>query len=132
CAACNSYNTPKRTTSANQPKLRAFVSNPVHPNATGGGSPAIDVVDASRDQVSGFVIPLSSLGTGVSDAGAMVVSPKKDFTLMFSPADEKLAVIGNSQLSLLASIGLPGSTESFFVWTDDTTIFVALPNAAVL
>jgi len=110
--------------------FRAFVSNPLFPNAVGGGSPALQVLDATRDLLSVSVIGLSSLAASMNSAGMMVVSPKKDRTLVYSPPDNKLGVISNSSESLSTTISLPGSTESFF-FADNNTVFVAVPNAAI-
>ena len=66
----------------------------------------------------------------MSSAGMMVVSPKKDRTLVYSPPDNKLGVISNSGESLSSTISLSGSTESF-LFADNGTLFVAVPNAPV-
>ena len=110
--------------------FRAFVSNPLFPNSVGGGSPALQVMDATKDLLSVSVIGLSSLAANMNSAGMMVVSPKKDRTLVYSPPDNKLGVIGNSGESLSSAISLPGSTESF-LFADNNTVFVAVPNAAI-
>lgn len=112
--------------------LRAFVSNPVHPSPVGGGFPAIEIVDAANDTMSVSDISLTSLAGGVIDAGMMAVSPKRDRTLMFSPADAKLAIISNAQDSLSNVVTLPGQTQSFFVAADDKSAFVAVPGAPTL
>jgi hypothetical protein len=109
-------------------KFRAFVSNPLHPLSTGGGTPVLEIVDASKDVLSNFPI---SLAGSVSDAGIMAMSPKKDRTLVFSPGSNALALVDNATESASGSVSLPGATESFFVWTDNTTAFVAVPGAAV-
>ena len=112
--------------------FRAFVSNPVYPNPTGGGIAALQVMDAARDLLSSSVVPLSgSLTANMGSAGLMAVSPKKDRTLVFSPPDRKLGIVDNKGLSLSNTVTLPGITESFFVWNDDTTAYVAVPNASV-
>jgi len=110
--------------------FRAFVSNPLFPSAVGGGSPALQVMDATRDLLSVSVIGLSSLAANMNSAGMMVVSPKKDRTLVYSPRDNKLGVVSNSGESLSSTINLPGPTESFF-FADNNTVFVAVPNAAI-
>ncbi len=109
-------------------KLRAFVSNPLHPLSSGGGTPVLEIVDASKDVLSGFLVSLSG---SVSDAGMMALSPKKDRTLVFSPTNNSLVVVDNATESASGAVSLPGATESFFVWTDDTTAFVAVPTATV-
>ena len=110
--------------------FRAFVSNPLFPNAVGGGSPALQVMDATRDLLSVSVIGLTSLSNSISSAGMMVVSPKKDRTLVYSPPDNKLGVISNSGESLSSTISLPGSSESF-LFADNNTVFVAVPSAPI-
>ena len=110
--------------------FRAFVSNPLFPNSVGGGSPALQVVDAKRDLLSVSVISLASVGSNLSSAGMMVESPDKKRTLVYSPADNKLGLVDNAGESLSKTISLPGPTESFFFF-DNNTIFVAVPNATV-
>ena len=120
-------------TSGNHPSglpLRAFVSNPVSPSAIGHG-PVLNIVDASRDLLSGFVVNLASLSGSVGDAGMMALSPKRDRTIVVSPADSKLAIVDNATESVSNSVTLPGTTQSVFVWTDDTTAFAAVPSAGV-
>jgi len=109
-------------------KFRAFISNPLHPLSTGGGTPVVEIVDASKDVLSSFPI---SLAGSVSGAGMMALSPKKDRTLVFSPDNNAIAIVNTSGESALGAVSLPGATESFFVWTDNTTAFVAVPTASV-
>ena len=127
---CSSYNPPSTGSSGGLSgiKFRAFVSNPVHPSFTGGSFPALDIVDAATDNLSASVV---SLIGSVSDAGMMAVSPKRDRTLVFSPSNNALAIISNVSESAAGSISLPGSTDSFFVWSDDATAFAAIPSANV-
>lgn len=111
--------------------FRAFVSNPVSPNLAGGGSPVLNIVDATRDTIPGYVVSLSSLGFNMADAGMMSVSPNHDRTLVMSPADFKLGVVDNVKESLVGTFTLPGVSESFFVWTDNDSVFVAIPSAPI-
>jgi hypothetical protein len=134
--ACNSYNnnnpySPQGISAQRTFPHRVFVSNPLQSNGLGGGSPAINILDATKDVLSFFPISLSSLSSNVTDAGTMAVSPKRDRTLVSSPADGKLAIVNNAQQSVASTVTLAGSTESFFVWTDNATAFVAVPNASV-
>src|SRR5690242_7960721 len=76
--SCNSYNT---NSAYGNPTFRAFVSNPVHPLATGGGTPALNIVNASTDQLSFVTVGLSSVNGSVTDAGLMALSPNHDRTL---------------------------------------------------
>lgn len=110
--------------------FRAFVSNPLFPNSIGGGSPAIQVMDAKRDLLSVSVIGLTSVSASLTSAGMMVVSPDKKRTLVYSSTDNKIGLIDNAAESLSKTITLPGTTESFF-FLDNRTILVAVPNATV-
>jgi hypothetical protein len=112
-------------------KFRAFVSNPLLPTATGTIQPVLEIVDASKDLLSGFTVSL--LGT-VPEAGMMALSPNKSRTVVFSPSNNALAVVDNaleSPAANVSTINLPGSTESMFVAGDNTTAFVAVPTAPV-
>jgi len=109
-------------------KLRAFVSNPVFPNGAGGGGPALEIVDASKDILSTSLVSLFGV---VPDAGMMALSPKRDRTLIYSPSNNSLAIVSNAQASVASTVSLLGPTQSMFVWTDNTTAFVAVPTAAV-
>jgi hypothetical protein len=134
--SCNNYNNsnpygPQGISSQRTFPHRVFVSNPLQANSFGGGSPAIDILDATKDVISFFSISLSSLAGSLSDAGMMAVSPKRDRTLVVSPADGRLAIINNAQQSVTSAVDLGGSSESLFVWTDNATAFVAVPSAAV-
>jgi hypothetical protein len=126
--SCSSYNAPSRGGTRSGIKFRAFVSNPVHPSQSGGGFPALDILDASKDALSFYTV---SLGTSEPDAGMMVESPKRDRTLVFSPSNNGLAVVDNAQESVALTMNLPGATESMLVWTDNTTAFIAVPNVPI-
>src|SRR5205823_11849545 len=67
-SSCNGYKTPKAATHSGL-SFRAFVSNPLLPNQLGGGSPGIEIVDASKDRLARFAISLLSLSSNVSSAG---------------------------------------------------------------
>jgi hypothetical protein len=130
--SCSSYNNNGGGTgSISHLSSRAFVSNPVHPNANGGGSPVLDILDDSKDQVTGYVVSLATQGPLISDAGMMSVSPNHDRTLVMSPRDQKLGVVDNVKESIVGTFTLPALSESFFVWTDNRSVFIAMPGAAV-
>jgi hypothetical protein len=112
--------------------FRAYVSNPVQPNTSGAGSPGINIVDASNDVLSPYRISLTSLSASVTDAGMMVLSPGRDRTLVESPSDGKMAILNNAQNNASSAVTLAGPTESFFVWTDNKTVYAAVPTAPVL
>jgi len=126
--SCSSYNAPSSGGTRSGIKFRAFVSNPVQPAQSGGGFPALDILDASKDALSFYTV---SLSTSEPDAGMMVESPKRDRTLVFSPSNNGLAVVDNAQESVALTLNLPGATESMFVWTDNTTAFIAVPNVPI-
>jgi hypothetical protein len=126
--SCSSYNAPSSGGTRSGIKFRAFVSNPVQPAQSGGGFPALDILDASKDALSFYTV---SLSTSEPDAGMMVESPKRDRTLVFSPSSNGLAVVDNAQESVALTLNLPGATESMFVWTDNTTAFIAVPNVPI-
>lgn len=111
---------------------RAFVSNPVHPSFSGGGTPALEIMDVNRDLLSGLTVPLASITANLADPGMMSVSPNHGFTLVMSPSDHKLGLVDNSRETLAGTITLPGISDSFFVWTDNKTAFVAVPSAPIL
>ena len=111
--------------------FRAFISNPVFPNGAGGGTPVVEIMDASRDVLSTSFISLSSLAFSVADAGPMVVTPRKDRTLMISPADARLVIINNAQESASSAVSLPGPTASVLAASDNLTAFAAVPSASV-
>ena len=130
--SCSGYNSNTNTNRSSRIAHRALVSNPVFPGATGSGLPVLQVIDDAKDLLVPFAfIPLQSLGTGTNSAGMMFVSPKHDRTLVFSPSDNKLAIINNESESVSNSIQLPAATESMFFANDNTSVFVALPAAAV-
>ena len=120
----------KKTQASSGIAFRAFISNPVSPLATGATNATIQIMDALNDQLSNSVVSLASASASVTDAGLMVVSPKKDHTLLFSPSDTKLAVINNLQESVSTAVTLPGTTESMLVWSDNVSALVAVPSAA--
>ena len=107
--------------------FRVFVSNPLHVSS-GGISPALEIVDASKDLLSASGVSLAGL---MPNAGLMVVTPKKDFTLVVSQTGNQIAIVSNSTESALGSTTLAGTTESVVVGSDDTTAFVAIPQAPV-
>jgi hypothetical protein len=123
----------KAATTTSGLTFRAFISNPVNLNPNGGGFPALNIVNATKDVLSPFVVSLS--GT-VGTAGMMVESPKRDRTVVFSstgafPGGSALGIVNNATESASSSVTLPGSTESMFVWIDNTTLFAAVPTAPV-
>src|SRR5258708_1281822 len=108
--------------------FRAFVSNPLRENSSGAIFPDLDIVDATKDVESASGVQLLGI---LPDAGMMVLTPKQDRTLVVSPSSNRIAVVNNSTEAVATAISLPGATESLFVWTDNTSAFVAIPGAFV-
>jgi hypothetical protein len=129
--SCSKYNSNSAGGANSGLTFRAFVSNPVHPSAAGGGAPALNIIDATKDLLSPAVVSLATVSANVSDAGMMSLSPNHDRTLVISPRDSKMALVDNTRESILGAITLPGPSESFFVANDNSTVFVAIPSAAV-
>ena len=123
----NSNTNPSRSSGLAR---RIFVSDPVFPTLSGGSIPALAIVDASDDLLSAATISLSSIGASIDGAGMMAVSPKRTRTLVFSSPDNKLGIVNNGSESLATAISLTAASESF-LWTDDSTVFVAVPAAPV-
>ena len=126
--SCSRYKAPQTGGTRSGLKFRAFVSNPTQPARTGGGFPGLNIMDASKDALSFYTV---SLSTSEPDAGMMVESPKRDRTLVFSPSNNGLAIVSNAQESVALTMTLPGATESMFVWTDNTTAFIAVPSVPI-
>src|SRR5262249_11148289 len=92
--SCNNYNNTNPYNPYNgsaPPPLssitsRAYFSTPIQPNVSGvGGTPVLDIVDASTDILSPYPVALVSTTAIISDPGMMVLSPKQDRTLVSSP-----------------------------------------------
>lgn len=129
--SCGGYNSNTNSSHASGIARRAFVSNPVFPTGTGAGVPVLEIVDTSLDALSGALVTLqTALSGSLNSAGMMEVSPKRDRTLVFSASDTKLGIVSNGSESLSSAVVLPAPTESF-IWTDNATVFVAMPAAPV-
>lgn len=128
--SCSSYS--NNGGSRTQLTSRAFVSNPVHPTFTGGGTPVLEIMDTNRDLISGLTVPLASLSGTMADPGMMSVSPNRASTLVMSTLDHKLGLVDNTKEAVSNALTLPGVSDSFFLWTDNTTAFVAIPSAPVV
>jgi DNA-binding beta-propeller fold protein YncE len=89
------------------------------------------ILDATNDNVWQSPIVLNG-GTNL-----MVETPDKKATLLFNPLNNLVSRIDNTTESLAdssgntTSIGLPGSTESMAVLSDNKTVVAAVPTAAV-
>lgn len=144
--SCNSYSNPNSgtggsttgttTSKPSQLAIRAFVSNPLSPTGVAGlFSPVLNIVDASLDQLSFSTVDVSSAG---SNPGLMALSPNKHLLLVFSNSNNTIGVVNTLSESLNSTssgtaitFGLPGSTESMLVGTDNVSGYVAVPTAPV-
>jgi hypothetical protein len=107
--------------------FRVFVSNPLFPSGT-GNAPVLNIVNAATDLLVPAVV---SLGGTISNPGLMAVTPDKTKTLVFSSAENRIAVIGNASEASAGSISLPGATKSMATAPDNITAYVAVPTAPV-
>jgi hypothetical protein len=119
CYSSKAYQNPSRT------RFRAFISNSLHPVAT-GHEPAIEIMNADLDQLTFSPIVLSAM----PDVGPLDLSADKLFTLAYSPGNNTFAVINNlTEQPTGATSSLPDSTQSFFIAADDKHAYAAVPNA---
>ena len=131
CASVISCGSSSSTTTTNRPsglKFRAFVSNPLSPSSIGSAQPVLNIVDASADLQSASVVNLAG---AVTNAGVMVLSPNRGFTLVQNPTGNSVAVVNNAAETVNSTFNLPGPTQSMFVWIDNGTAYAAVPTAPV-
>ncbi|MBZ5599987.1 MAG: hypothetical protein LAN83_16865 [Acidobacteriia bacterium] len=133
--SCGGYGSSSSTQSSSGLAFKAFVSNPLQP-VTGGTAPVLNIVDAAKDVLSPFRV---SLTFSAIQPGLMAVSPNKNFTMLFSPANNSITLIDNiNEIPVQGTNGslppiiLPDFTESMFVAPDNATGWAAVPNAPVL
>ena len=129
------YSSSSTQTTGTGLTFRAFVSNPL---TTVGGTtlPALQIIDASKDVLATNAVNVASV---ISDPGMMAVSPNKKFTLVFSAANQSLALIDNVSEApaqngtgnSVSAIALPDFTESMFISADNSTGYAAVRNAPV-
>jgi hypothetical protein len=136
--SCGSYNSNNNTTNTPTSGLtfRAFVSNPLSPAGGGGGLPVLNIVNASTDVVAPQRINLSG---NVPQAGMMVVSPNRKFSMVYSGSNNSVVLVDNTAETVVASgnsslpaVTLPGASESMFISKFNTEGYAAVPTAPVL
>jgi hypothetical protein len=96
---------------------RAFVSD----NVDG----TLHILDAQHDADSGVRI------TTGSQPGIMALSPDKSITLVFDAGTGSLAVVSNSQETVLGRITLPNLSTSYVSLVGNTVGFAAVSNSDV-
>jgi hypothetical protein len=113
--------------------FRAFVSNPLHPLPGGGGGPVLNIIDATQDLQSAFLVNLS----GIQGPGLMTESPNLAFTMVFDSGTNSISLVENAREAAavgsngmnLPSVPIPGPTESMVVGADNGTGYIAVPTA---
>jgi hypothetical protein len=127
------------TTGSSKLSFRVFVSNPLFPNGA-GGTPVMNIVDASKDILSTARISLAANST---QPGLMALSPNRKYTMVFSVSGNSITLIDNTSESIaqvttgttnvpVPSFNLPGATESMFIGNNNTIGYAAVPTAPVL
>jgi hypothetical protein len=117
--------------------FRAFVSNPVAP-ASGINVPVLNIVDANIDELStAGAVPFAG---SITDPQRMVLSPNRNFTIVFSPADQAIAVVNNANEAVNTgtstnavgqTIKLGGLTDSIVLSPVNTTGYAAVSGVSV-
>ncbi len=114
--------------------FRVFVSNPLSPVTTGGGTPVVNIVDALHDVLSPFSISLAAYGT----PGMMVEYPNKRFTLVYITSSNSVISLDNQAESVAANgqnaipaVALQGPSQSILVNADNALGFAAIPSVTV-
>ena len=107
--------------------FRAFVSNPLFPNGT-GDAPVLNIVNASTDLLVRTTV---GLGGTISNPGLMATTPNKSKTLVFSSAENRVAVVANANEAAAGAISLPGATKSMVTAPDNVTAYAAVQTAPV-
>ncbi len=113
-------------------KKRAFVTN--------NFSNQIEIVNADNDTVKTTFVtsttgtttatPLNLINAGTNPA-QIAETPDKKVTLVFDQGSNVISVITNSTETVTSQIPLPAFTESFAAGTDNSSVYVAVPNAPV-
>jgi hypothetical protein len=113
-------------------KKRAFVSNNFQSQ--------IVIMNAADDTINTTVVtningttssvPANTISAGNGPA-QMVLTPDKKLTMVFDQGSNSIGVITNSTELLNGQIPLPDFTESFVAAPDNTTMYVAVPNAPI-
>jgi len=107
--------------------FRAFISNALSPVGT-FHIPVLNIVDASKDQASGFTVSMSG---SLTNPGPMLLSWDHTFTLVSSASEPKIAIVTNSSEGVTSTITLPDAASSMAVDPDNATAFAAVRNAPI-
>jgi hypothetical protein len=101
---------------------RVYVSNAFR------DASVLHIVDAEQDRASSRNI---SIGFGTLPT-LMAVTPDKSKTLVFTSADNALAVVNNVDETVAGRIALGDWTESFVVLPDNRTVYAAVRNRSLV
>src|SRR5690348_11906485 len=122
----SSSNSSQATTSGL--KFRALVSQDVSTGTILGAG--LIVINAEKD-ARAPVAPISLTNFSSFFPGMMVVSDNRQITLAVSNPTNTIGIFANSQEKAIASVSLPGNTDSVVISTDGLTGYAAAPSAPV-
>ena len=138
--SCSGSSTTNTNTHNTGLKFRVFVSNPLLPTSSTANTPALNIVDASKDMLNNAVVTFTNgLTTEINNPGLMVESPDRKFTLVYSDSEHSFVIVDNTKEALstgtgsstLSSVLLPDSSESMFIGIHNDRAYAAVPNAPV-
>jgi hypothetical protein len=127
---CSGYKAPGSGSSGGSSSgltNRVFVSNPLFPSSA-GTSPVLNIINATTDLLSPTTVGLAG---AASNPGLMAETPDRSKTLVFSSAENVIAVVANATESGAGSIALPAETKSIVTDPDNVTAYAAVPTAPV-
>jgi hypothetical protein len=122
----SSSNSSQATTSGL--KFRALVSQDVSTGTILGAG--LIIINAEKD-ARAPVAPISLTNFSSFFPGMMVVSDNRQITLAVSNPTNTIGIFANSQEKAIASVSLPGNTDSVVISTDGLTGYAAAPSAPV-
>ncbi|HSS99626.1 MAG TPA: hypothetical protein VLK33_21470 [Terriglobales bacterium] len=126
--SCGGYKSSGGGSNPSKVKFRAVVSNSLHPVNGAVHVPALEIIDATTDQLSFSPIGLTEL----PDLGELNVASNKTLTLAYSPSGHLFGIVNNStEQSAGSTVTIPGSTDSFFLANNVQFVYAAVPNAPV-
>ena len=138
--SCSNYNNSSSGGSTgsgpapSRTKFRAFISNALHPTGTGTNLPALEIMNATTDQLVFSPIALRDPNSSpLPDVGPLDLAVNKKLTLAYSPTSNSFALVNNAtEKQIIGTASLPGPTESFFIAQDNLHAYAAVPTAPIL
>ena len=130
--SCGGGNSNSSTPQVSGIKKRAFVTN--------NFASQIEIINAANDTVNTTFVtntsgtttatPVNLINAGTNPA-QMVLTPDKKLTLVFDQGATVISVLTNATEIVTSQIPLPAFTESFAAGTDNSSVYVAVPNAPI-